>query len=108
MIASAFDWLAEPGIESRRLAYIGFMLLALAVFLIVRRWQPMPKELASLSWQQRFALGWAILVGGAFGAKIGYTLATGGAWLAGSTWLTDGKTITTGLIGAYLTVELAK
>jgi prolipoprotein diacylglyceryltransferase len=91
-----------------RVYYSLFMLLAAAVFLLARRLQPQPKELTSLPWRQRFALGWAILVGGAFGAKIGYTLATGGDWLTGGTWLTDGKTITTGLLGAYLAVELTK
>jgi prolipoprotein diacylglyceryltransferase len=89
-------------------AYALFMLLALAVFLLARRLQPQPADLAALSWKQRLLLGWAILVGGALGAKIGWTLSTGSSWLSAPTWLADGKTITTGLMGAYLAVELVK
>jgi prolipoprotein diacylglyceryltransferase len=91
-----------------RVYYTLFMLLALAVFIAVRWLQPKSAPVAALPWRYRLALGWAVLVGGAFGAKIGYTLASGGDWLESGTWLTDGKTVTTGLIGAYLAVELTK
>jgi phosphatidylglycerol---prolipoprotein diacylglyceryl transferase len=89
-----------------RLAYVFFMLLALVVFLLVRRWQP--RAVPVLPWRQRLALNWAALVGAAFGAKVGHVLANGGPWLEAGTWLADGKTVTTGLIGGYLAVELAK
>ncbi len=41
------------------------------------------------------------LIGCAFGAKIPFVIADG-------SWLSDGKTLTTGLAGAYLAVELAR
>lgn len=89
-------------------AYTLFMVLALAVFLVVRRLQPPTPGLGSLTRTQRLILGWAILVGGALGAKIGFTLSSGGSWLSAPAWMTDGKTVTTGLLGAYLMVELMK
>jgi prolipoprotein diacylglyceryltransferase len=91
-----------------RFYYSLSMLLGLGVFILARWWQPRSPALASLSWKQRMALTWAALVGGAFGAKIGHAVATAGNWLQAATWITDGKTITTGLLGAYLAVELAK
>lgn len=88
--------------------YMLFMLLAAGVFLVSRWLMPKPPALASLRRFERVALLWAALVGGAFGAKIGFTLAYGGDWFASQTWLTDGKTVTTALVGAYLAVELTK
>src|SRR5262245_48497100 len=93
---------------TQRYLYSLSMLAALAVFLLVRLMQPKSPAVAALPWRLRAALGWAALVGGAFGAKIGYALATGGSWTEAGTWLTDGKTVTTGLVGAYLSVELTK
>jgi len=89
-------------------AYTLFMFLALAVFLLARRYQPRTVQLPPLPWKQRLLLAWATLVGGALGAKIGFTLATGASWLSAPTWLADGKTVTTGLMGAYLAVEAVK
>lgn len=91
-----------------RFAYTLFMVLSLVVFLVARHFVPKPARLATLPWWKRGLLGWAVLVGGALGAKVGYTLTSGGDWFASTTWMTDGKTITTGLVGAYLAVELAK
>jgi|SRR5438270_1050096 len=88
--------------------YSSFMILALLVFLIVRQVQPRPAALAVLPWWQRVALGLAAFVGGALGAKLPFALTSGAGWLSPSAWLTDGKTITTGLAGAYLLVELTK
>jgi phosphatidylglycerol:prolipoprotein diacylglycerol transferase len=104
---TSWDRLAE-NLTPQRLAYVSAMLLSLAVFLVVRHFQPKPAAMTALPWQQRTALTWAALVGGAFGAKIGYALATGNNWLQAGTWLTDGKTVTTGLLGAYLAVEVVK
>jgi prolipoprotein diacylglyceryltransferase len=89
-----------------RFAYALFMLLAVAVFVVVRWLQP--RSTPSLPRLQRFFIGWGALVGGAFGAKIGYVLAYRADWLEPGAWLLDGKTITTGLLGAYLGVELVK
>jgi prolipoprotein diacylglyceryltransferase len=80
------------------------MLLAAAVFLLVRRCSPTPAAVAALPRSDRFALAGAAFVGGVLGAKLPFAL--GGD--AGTDWLADGKTITTGLIGAYLAVELVK
>jgi prolipoprotein diacylglyceryltransferase len=52
----------------------------------------------------RVALAAAAFVGGVFGAKLPFAFGQG----AEADWLADGKTITTGLIGAYLAVELVK
>ena len=91
-----------------RHAYILFMFLSAAVFLAARHFVPKPPGIATLPLWKRLALLWAVLIGAAFGAKIGYTVAYGGDWLASGTWLTDGKTVTTGLLGAYVAVELMK
>jgi phosphatidylglycerol:prolipoprotein diacylglycerol transferase len=91
-----------------RYYYTLFMLLALAVFLAVRQHMPKSRQLAALSLRHRLLLAWAILVGGALGAKAGYLAGSGGSFFDWPTWLIDGKTVTTGLIGAYLAVELTK
>src|SRR5262245_12106375 len=83
------------------LAYSAFMLLALAVFLLARRCFPQP----DMPRRQQVALGLAAFVGGTFGAKLPFVIGLTGEATA---WLADGKTVTTGLIGAYLAVELAK
>ena len=94
---------------SPRLAYATFMLLALAVFLLVRHFVPKPAALRRLPWWKRAALALAAFVGGSLGAKLPFALAAGpNAWLDGSAWFSDGKTIVAALIGAYLAVELAK
>jgi len=91
-----------------RLFYTSFMILAMVVFLAARRLQPGNAALAALPWWKRLALALAAFVGGAFGAKMPFALAKQAGWLDESAWLSDGKTITTGFIGAYLAVELAK
>jgi phosphatidylglycerol:prolipoprotein diacylglycerol transferase len=91
-----------------RLLYAAFMLLALVVFVVTRHFVPRPPAFQKLLWHKRAALVWAVLVGTALGAKVGHALAYGSDWLESSTWLADGKTVTTGLIGAYLAVEITK
>ena len=89
------------------LYYTLFMLLALAVFLFVRRLIPKPPALQALPWWTRTALALAGFIGGALGAKLPFVFGfSDEGWL--SLWFRDGKTITTGLLGAYLGVELAK
>src|ERR1043166_2017993 len=89
------------------LYYTLFMLLALAVFLFVRRLVPKPAALQALPWWTRTALALAGFIGGAFGAKVPFLFGISDeGWLA--LLFRDGKTITTGLIGAYIAVELAK
>jgi phosphatidylglycerol:prolipoprotein diacylglycerol transferase len=91
-----------------RLFYSSFMFLALAVFLLSRWWLPKPAALAREVWWKRAALTLAAFVGGAFGAKLPFALGNPAGWLDGTAWLADGKTIVAGLIGAYVSVELAK
>jgi prolipoprotein diacylglyceryltransferase len=99
----------RPVIEPGRAAYIGFMLAALAVFLAARRFFPGPPTLASLPWTRRAALPLGALVGGAFGGKLPFVIGPAAVNLGWTAWvLTDGKTITTALLGAYLGVEAVK
>jgi prolipoprotein diacylglyceryltransferase len=88
--------------------YSLFMLLALVVFLLARRAVPKPAGLLVLPMWQRTFLVLAAFVGGTLGAKLPFALRSEAGPFSGSSWLADGKTITTGLIGAYLGVELAK
>src|SRR5205807_2233689 len=83
------------------LTYSAFMLLALAVFLLARRCFPQPE----IPPRQQIVLGLAAFIGGAFGAKLPFVLGLTGETTA---WLADGKTVTTGLVGAYVAVEVAK
>jgi phosphatidylglycerol:prolipoprotein diacylglycerol transferase len=92
-----------------RFWYAGFMLLALVVFVMTRHFIPRPAALMQLPRWKGLVLGLAAFVGGSLGAKLPFALASpGDAWLDGTAWLSDGKTIVAGLIGAYLAVELAK
>lgn len=92
-----------------RLAYAAFMLAALAVFLLARRVLPRAVDgLAALAPLERFAIGLAAFAGGTLGARLPFVVSMGSAGLTFGEWLGDGKTITTGLVGAYLGVELVK
>src|SRR5438067_2170237 len=91
--------------ELPRLLYAAFMLLAAAVFLLVRWRMPRNPAVAGLPRTHRFALAAAGFVGGVFAAKLPFLI---GADTTDVPWLADGKTITTGLIGAYLAVEGVK
>src|SRR5438874_10188590 len=82
------------------------MILAAAVFLLARRCFPQP-GLSALSWHRRAGLAVGGFLGGTLGAKLPFVLGVGGDGPGGA-WLADGKTVTTGLVGAYLGVELAK
>ena len=91
-----------------RLPYAGFMVLALVTFLLARRCFPTPGGLALLSWRERLVIGLSAFIGGVLGAKLPFVLAPGVDWFSGVAWLADGKTVTTGLVGAYIGVEFAK
>lgn len=116
--------------DGHRAAYAGFMLLAGIVFLVVRWLQPV-QPLQQLPRKTRWLVLMAAFVGGVIGAKAPFVasnwlggldnrdvesrmvasgdLENAGAGVLGlDNWVADGKTITTGLIGAYLAVELAK
>jgi phosphatidylglycerol:prolipoprotein diacylglycerol transferase len=92
-----------------RLAYAAFMLAALAVFLLARRVLPKaPNGLSSLTPLERLAIGLAAFAGGTIGARLPFVITMGSEGLTFTQWLGDGKTITTGLVGAYVGVELIK
>jgi prolipoprotein diacylglyceryltransferase len=80
------------------------MLAAIGVFLLARRCVPPPPGVAALPRRSKLALLVAGFTGGVLGAKLPFLGSDGPAW----GFLADGKTITTGLIGAYLSVEVAK
>ncbi len=88
-----------------RLVYALFMLLALGVFVGARRALPQSLALAAVPWRKRVLLALVAFVGGALGAKVPFVL---GLVSTNTLWLADGKTITTGLMAAYVAVELAK
>jgi phosphatidylglycerol---prolipoprotein diacylglyceryl transferase len=99
-LASSFD--------QHRLAYLAFMLLSLAVFLAARRFMPKPAGLARLPWWKRAVITLAGFTGGALGGKLPFAFTSSAGPLTWTAWLSDGKTITMALIGAYVAVELAK
>jgi phosphatidylglycerol:prolipoprotein diacylglycerol transferase len=86
-------------------AYAAFMILAALVFVLARRCFPQPGY-ASLPRAKRVGLAFGGFLGGTLGAKLPFFFAASGEW--SGVWLADGKTVTTGLAGAYLGVELAK
>lgn len=89
-------------------AYSVFMLLALVVFVFVRHFVPKPEGLRQLPWHKRLALTLCAFIGGALGAKLPFALGASDGPFSSLAWLSDGKTITTGLLGAYLMVEFGK
>ncbi len=88
--------------------YTLFMVLALVVFLAARHFMPRPPGLAALPWWQRALLAAAGFIGGALGARLPFAVSSEASWWSAPAWVADGKTITTGLAGAYLAVEVAK
>jgi phosphatidylglycerol---prolipoprotein diacylglyceryl transferase len=90
-----------------RSGYLAFMLLALAAFFLARRLFPAPRAVR-LPAADRITLALAAFVGGTLAAKVPFVWdSTAGFW-DWAAWTADGKTIATGLVGAYLTVELTK
>ena len=87
------------------MAYLLVMTAALVVgaWLLRRAQGTLP-----LSRLERWGIGLGALVGAMLGAKLPFVMA---AWRLDSgslVWLSDGKTILTGLVGGYLGVEVAK
>jgi phosphatidylglycerol:prolipoprotein diacylglycerol transferase len=89
-------------------AYTLFMLLALAVFLFTQRLLSRTADLEPLTGRQQLALGLAAFVGGTLAARLPFVVSAAAPAYSPSAWLADGKTVTTGLVGAYVAVELAK
>ncbi len=86
-------------------AYLGLMSSALIVGVLVRRaLPPGPRETRL----QRLALFLGAIIGSTFFAKLPYAVSDWPSLVDGSAWLKDGRTITWGLAGGYLGVEVAK
>ena len=90
-----------------RLGYLAFMLLAVAAFILARRLFPPPRP-THLSRLEKLTLALAAFVGGTLTAKLPFVFDASTSFWDWATWSADGKTITTGLVGAYLSVEVAK
>ena len=89
-------------------AYAGPMLGAMALFVLTKRCFASPGTgLSALPTRQRLTINIAAFIGGVLGAKLPFVFVRGADWF-GAAWLADGKTVTTGLMGAYIGVELAK
>lgn len=86
--------------------YSWFMLLAIAVFAATRWKLPDTQGIRTLPRSQRFAILVAAFCGGTLGAKLPFALGVIEGAPVG--WFSDGKTVTTGIIGAYGAVELIK
>jgi len=90
-----------------RPGYLAFMLLAVGAFFLARRLFPSPRS-ARLPTPDRLILALAAFVGGTLAAKLPFVWSSDVGFWDWATWTADGKTITTGLVGAYLSVELVK
>ncbi|MCY3004379.1 MAG: hypothetical protein NTV29_00195 [Planctomycetota bacterium] len=96
-------------IDQGRLLYSIFMVLAFGAFLLVRRCLPRESSpLSQLGLRERFVLASAAFAGGVICAKIPFVVASIGQSSGLLAWAADGKTVTAGLAGAYLCVEIAK
>ena len=83
------------------------MLLSVAIFFLVAKLFPMPRATTGLSPFEKWTLIGAAFIGGTLGGKLPFVLAQK-SWWSLEPWFMDGKTITTGLVGAYVSVEVAK
>jgi len=90
-----------------RPGYLAFMLLAVAAFFLAPRLFPSPRPVL-LTQLEKITLSLTAFVGGAIVAKLPFAFDARTDFWDWATWTADGKTITTGLVGAYLSVELVK
>jgi phosphatidylglycerol:prolipoprotein diacylglycerol transferase len=88
-------------------AYSTAMILATAAFFLVIWLRRNANADPRLPAFERWTLFGAAFVGGTLGGKLPFVLAQG-HWWSLEPWFMNGKTITTGLIGAYVTVEVVK
>lgn len=96
------------------LVYVAIMASAIVAGALARRLvaEPRAKDASGapveLSRAQKLALLFGVVVGGTLGAKLPYVISDPEGALTGTAWLSDGRTITWGLVGGYLGVEIAK
>jgi len=95
------------------LGYVAIVAASLAAGVIVRRLTDEPHakdgpDAVKLPRHQRLAVAFGAIVGGALAAKLPFVLADPEGAVTGLAWIRDGRTITWGLVGGYLGVELAK
>jgi prolipoprotein diacylglyceryltransferase len=74
---------------------------------LARRLFPPPHP-ARLTTLEQFTLALAAFVGGTLAAKLPFVWTSEAGFWDWAAWTADGKTITTGLVGAYLAVEVTK
>jgi phosphatidylglycerol:prolipoprotein diacylglycerol transferase len=87
------------------LAYAALMLAAFGTAWLVARAQRV--RLVATP-KQRLGVALGAFVGAMLGAKLPFVLSDGPGLLSGAAWFDSGKTITTGLVGGYFGVEVAK
>lgn len=85
--------------------YVGIMSGAVLCGSLTRRLLPASP---TQSKPQRAALFLGALIGATFFAKLPYAVSDWERLVDGSAWLLDGRTLTWGLVGGYLGVEVAK
>jgi prolipoprotein diacylglyceryltransferase len=90
-----------------RTGYLAFMLLAVAAYFLARRFFP-PARPVPLTRLEKLTLALAAFVGGTLAAKLPFVWDSAAGFWDWAAWTADGKTITTGLVGAYLGVEVVK
>lgn len=108
ILAQTIQW---QNLAGGRASYTLFMVIAFVAFFIARRFQPKWLAPKHLSWRNNVVLLMSAFVGGAFGAKLGAIAELASRESLALDWhlfFSDGKTITTGIAGAYLAVEFSK
>lgn len=83
------------------LLYAVFQVLALGVAVALRKPPPLPRR-------ERWIVAIAALFGAGVGAKLPFVLLSSEPFFSRPAWFAEGKTILSGLAGAYLCVEVAK
>lgn len=102
---TTFDVIMIP----HRWAYSAFMLAAMVAFVLIRRSSLIRPSVARVTHPKSRWLPIAGFVGGMFGAKLPFLLIPDEvSSTSGIGWFADGKTVVTGIIGAYASVELLK
>ncbi len=85
----------------QHLLYSIFQVLALIVAFALRRPSPLPRR-------DRWIVTIAAIFGAGVGAKLPFVLLSQEPFFSRPAWISDGKTILSGMAGGYLGVELAK